>query len=687
MKTKAVMPRQAYGMLPPCNMGKLFLSSASIFRVIGLAAGIGLLLLGSNVVDAAEATLEAPRVDWSHARQVYRLIETWAVAGKVETSGQETAPILVSGLSGVRVTLRWGGLTVGTGDFLTDQAVMKNDGTVDLAAAAGIATAKALEGVEETLRDMRRRGAASPATNSSAATTRPASVQDAGPRLTADLQLALRLQAIRLEADAPAEAIFHQWAPGFHGLRMTRPTTTGQVAEARIWPASALAANTAPRSQLVQLLAEVGSNVADLPRIARPSGAALERFEMIHLVRPRPDAPPTLLTRGNVVLPDAALSTQTLDNMIERVAGALLRRLDSQGRLAGTYHPTSDRFEPEFAPEEDAALAAYALTRWINQPVAPETPLDPRRAQAQVDVGKIVEQLLARLHDGEEALAPATSALLLLTLIDAPNLADHKADRDRIGRRLLALEQLDGSFAASAGPDAPRVNLPTAALLTAALTSLFEQTRDADLAPHVRSARESLWAQMQPQRMVPALPWLMLIESRRTLLEQDNGSDSAKDFQERRQRLQGFMEALRDCQVTHAPALGPDDVLGGFDLTLGGAALASTSGPPNPDWRSSYVVWFLASALREPGLVPEQDRLAWLLRCAQGARFLAQLMVDEPSCYYMRNPEEALGSPRLTLWDNRLPVPPAALMLLASLELDRTLQKIAAEGGLEKRPE
>ncbi len=65
-----------------------------------------------------------------------------------------------------------------------------------------------------------------------------------GPKLTVDLQIALRLVPIRVPADAPEPALLNCFAPGFHGLRLTRPTTTGAAAQAWAWPASALAANT-----------------------------------------------------------------------------------------------------------------------------------------------------------------------------------------------------------------------------------------------------------------------------------------------------------------------------------------------------------------------------------------------------------------------------------------------------------
>ena len=147
--------------------------------------------------------------------------------------------------------------------------------------------------------------------------------------------------------------------------------------------------------------------------------------------------------------------------------------------------------------------------------------------------------------------------------------------------------------------------------------------------------------------------------------------------EDRRSQILSWMKWLRDRQVSQPPApdAGPADVVGGFELSA-----APEGTPPNPDWRSAYAVAFLASALREEGVVPAKDRLDWLLTCGLGARFLAQLMFDEPGCFFVRSLEDTRGGVRLALWDNRLAIPPTAVTLLAALELEETLRMFEASG-------
>ena len=124
------------------------------------------------------------------------------------------------------------------------------------------------------------------------------------------------------------------------------------------------------------------------------------------------------------------------------------------------------------------------------------------------------------------------------------------------------------------------------------------------------------------------------------------------------------MVKLCEQQVIEPPRLGPKDVIGGFELVKG-----PPNSPPNPDWRTAQLLSFLATCVRQPGITQGRDSYGWLLTGALAARFLGQLMMDEPNCYYVRNHPESLGGVRLCLWDNRLPINANAMSLLAVTEL------------------
>ncbi len=67
-----------------------------------------------------------------------------------------------------------------------------------------------------------------------------------------------------------------------------------------------------------------------------------------------------------------------------------------------------------------------------------------------------------------------------------------------------------------------------------------------------------------------------------------------------------------------------------------------------------------------------QDVAGWV-DCALAARFIAQLMVDQPGCYYVRSPDDVVGGVRRQLWDNTMDVEPVAMALLALTELQIAL--------------
>jgi len=136
----------------------------------------------------------------------------------------------------------------------------------------------------------------------------------------------------------------------------------------------------------------------------------------------------------------------------------------------------------------------------------------------------------------------------------------------------------------------------------------------------------------------------------------------------RRKGLSRLIKQLVPRQIIAPPELGSKDVIGGFALSN-----RPSSAPPAPDWHSAQVLALLATSMRDPKLMSDQDELGWLLTGSLTARFLGQLMMDKPSCYYVPAMDEALGGMRLSLWDNRLSISATAMSLLALTEMQTTV--------------
>lgn len=641
-----------------------------------------------------EIKLDAPRVDWSNALEAHRLIESWVAARRVR--GEEENPIRVTGLSGVKVTLRWNGKVLGSGEAYPKDPTADN-AVVNLKALAARATRLALEAGESMMQDFRRRALARPGAQPS---TQPGGDEkpkrdpgkyllgDPTIRMVVELQVGLRLEPIHLASDAKEGELFAQFAPDFHGLRLW--TDAGRVPAAPrdswIWPGTALAFNMSPQNQILRLLIQARLDLSDVQRLARPKGPALWRFEIIHVVRPTPDSAVTRLVRGNVLLPQTTLDEATLDSMATRMARNLAGRPAEMPPL-----PNAERNE---RATQDLALTAYVLSQWLKQGDKAAVP-EKLRAEIEAVVRRDAEMLLARMAKIEAA----PRALLLLTLIDTPALGERKVQRDALANSLLSRWNPGGSFSSGGIPEGKAIEKPgdrkrgntaemppTQALIVAALAHLYEQTRDAELGEKVRASRMMQWREFPADRILAALPWMMRTEAYAALLDaldapatQPGHVSDAGAAAERREKIQKLMASLRDRQVVDPPALGPADVVGGFELTG-----APSSGAPSPDWRSAFAVGFLASAMRDSEIVQPHDRVAWLLTCGLGARYLAQLMYDAPGSYYVALPGEVLGATRASLWDNDTPVSATAMSLLAVLDLKKTISEIQAAGGLDE---
>src|SRR5690606_4841073 len=130
LKRNIVSPQASY----LCN------ASGRVLSVICLM----LLMPALVTAQQGEAMLQAPSVDWSHGMQAYRLAEKWA-AGMPLTDEEAKHKIMVSRLAGVRVTLRWLGKTMGTGDAVTVGFGADHAVAVDLCELVRQATNNAVE--------------------------------------------------------------------------------------------------------------------------------------------------------------------------------------------------------------------------------------------------------------------------------------------------------------------------------------------------------------------------------------------------------------------------------------------------------------------------------------------------------------------------------------------------------------
>ena len=613
-----------------------------------------------------------PQVGEGHARSAHRLVEQWVQRGGVP--GDRAGAIRVTDLVGVRVTLRSAGITLGTGTAyrsdlnaaLRDPAVSvagKPLAATDLVTLLERSTSQAFDDVMKRLKDRgleaRVRAAAGGGDGGG-----PPTREQIGAGLEVDLQIARRPQRVVIRQDDPAGAVFARFAPGYHGLLVTadpeRPVA--------VWPATALALNLSPRRQVMRVLGEAGFDAADPEPLGRPDGVPLYRFDVLHVVRPRVAMAPMVLVRGGELLPGRFVGQQMLGGMGERMARNLLSRFISEQRVSGSYHPNGDRFDPELANDEEATLASLALMRYARD-ARRRQQLDPLLERFEAASAGVVNRVAGRLLAPDGPNDPVVAGLALLTMLDAPAAAFEPALRDRLAALLVESADGEASGAAALSP-------ASEALVAAALAGRYAQSRDAVLGQHVAGRLAALWERSQGNFDVFALPWALeahLVASGPLI---EDGLLEPAVAQERAKTLVPLLDLVERRQVIDRPTLGPDDVMGGIVLRA-----APEGSPPAPTWHTAHVVRFLALALRDNATVPAIRRPGVMVTASAAARFLGQLMIDDPSCFAIPNPGQALGGIRLALFDDTLDVAPTAVTLLAVTELSSTLH--AMEGGAD----
>lgn len=638
------------------------------------------ILLSASPRLAAQSSpaIEHPRIDWADALRTHRHVEDWLREAMSDAHGGDVEPMLRHDVSGLIVTLRMHGLVVGQGQWTVDLSLADPPAgvgefgeAVDLATGARQAALQALGGLRQRIAaDFPERNAPPPA-DDALGQGRDSAIQERlaamVPQLTVDLQIARRLERVSIPVTALEDGVLQHFAAGYHGLVLLRQHVEDRTASAWLWPGEALARNFPPRVQVVSLVVKLDLKPGAVAAVGRTGGPALYRFEVIHVVRPGVDEPVTRLTRGNVPVLAESVSLRTLEAMALRLSDFLVRRQNPGGPMAGSYEPTSDRFDPPEASLVDQALAAYALARWLQLDTA-----DAARRLATQQAVDVATQFLGRqllLSNDLPAMA-----LTIAALVEAPHLADKKALRDDLADRLRRRQNEDGSFRVAAATDAAPLRKPEQTLVFWSLVRLYEQTRDAQTAAAIMAAATHL-AETGPVSDLSQLPWMALAKLRLEQLRAA-GAEQVGQLADRID-LTSAAGPLLLKQVRRQPELGPADVVGGFDLT----SERFSPGPPEPDWRTAHALLFLATSLRNTAMLNRAalglSDVELTMRCSLAARFLAQLMFDEPACYYVRSRGDVLGGVRQNLWQNQVGIAPAAMTLLAVSELQQMLETAA----------
>ncbi|MEM9883008.1 MAG: hypothetical protein AAF800_08840 [Planctomycetota bacterium] len=637
----------------------------------------GLLMAGPAAGATEETETETAtvaRLDLSHGLRAHRLVERWSQAGEVP--GRREASIRVAGVMGVKVTLRLDGTTMGRGVATRPDLATQLDGSgavgpVDLLDLIEPATAAALDAA---VREARRRGldevilAEAAEGSPGERRARELRASDLGPSLDVDLQIAHDPARIVL-GDPDADDLFYaRFAPGHHGL-MTRPTGV-EPGATMVWPGTAVAGNLSPRRQVVRLLNRSELPIDGLAQLGRANGVPAYRFEAMHLVRPRPELPVMRLVRGGELLPGRFVDRQTLSGMADRLALHLFGRYAGDGRLRGSYRPARAEYQPEWADERETMLVCYVLMRYAAAKAGRINPERFFEAMADAAARGVEARRRRRASSPDTAADPVADAFALLGVLEAPPGAFDDAARDAMAAALRSAVDNEGRLAEIGGNVATRA-AGTAAVL-AALARHAERTRDPASEGVVATMLTTFWTVDGGRLHVNSLPWVALAHEAAAARLAADGMVEPAVLATARTKLRQSLELIARRQVVERPRLGPADVLGGVDL-----AAVPEGGPPAPNWQTAALLSFLATAARQEALVPPDERHGVMLTASGAGRFVAQLMIDQPNCFAIRSPDEAIGGVKVSPWDSRLDVMPSAVALLAMIEMEATQRALS----------
>lgn len=640
----------------------------TIWIVAGLMwAGLGV----SAALGQADDAEAVSRPDESHARVVHRLVEDWVRRGGVP--GKRAEAIRAVEVIGLRVTLRLDGLTVGIGTALRgDIAEVLNDPdgkaagqAVNLVNLAETATDRSLRDAMQQIIDRQLEVRIRVARDSSgSAPGRDITLEELGAQVDVDVQIAYAPERIVIAPDAPPEEVLGRFAPGHHGLLATTPEIADEPT--LVWPATSLASNLPPDRQVLRLTVQAGLKPDDAQKLGRPDGAALFRFDVLHIVRSRIDQPVMLLIRGGQEFPARFVDEKTVADMSDRIGVHLFGRFIDRGRVRGGYQPARGVYQPELAEDREAALAAYTLVRYAER-----KRLDGNNNRVfegyDFVAREAVERIVGRLLGADAQPQPVTVGFCLLTVMRSPKDTFDPALQSRLAGMLTGLIDNQGRLVPD--PAEPDAVLPAAstAVVLSALVELHGQTGDAQLAKQIVLVFDNLWTQSGGRFNVNALPWVALAHVRGVPRLVEAGLIDEETVTRRSADLKWMLDRIAEWQVIDRPVLGPADVLGGIVTRPGPAG-----SPPNPTWQTAPLFSFLATVIRDPQIVAEGRHMGPLITASATARFLGQLMMDKPNCFAVRSEAEVVGGIRLSLYDNRLDIAPSALTLLALLEMRET---------------
>lgn len=592
----------------------------------------------------------------------YKLVEPWvrawamppqeAAAAATDEQGRPLPPVY-----GACVNLRLHGQLIGRGQSLAFAADDKPDtGHIVRAVAAAIADADPRLPVANDL-------------------NRDAAVK----LLTPDIQISLELAgAPKLITDDTWTLVDTGLAPGLDGLACRAGKSDDEVA----FPSAMMMGNLLPqrvlRGMIANAIGEGGAAEALLaPKLIRDKHVlTMASFRVSHLAQCAPGREPEFLYRGARLVSTSATNRQEIEDVAWKLAQHLRARV-SQGQIPTNAEPAERRSRSREIGNY-AMLSAVAMNAYGDMKCSRLTAEERERFLVAVR---------AILVDG--LTGPVQQSLNLLA-----RLPSGKANSLSIARSQTLVEGALKEAASGISPDVSDIadgwKAEVAELRFSGLSSVQRALvlysyatychasgvqRDQD---SLEAGMRTIFSETDESQLVALMPWLGWAE----LNAADVGAIGTEKSAEipaaialRQMRAEVWKHQL---SVLDAGSDGADMV--------GGIVFTSGPSTPFPTWQTVRPIAFIATMLGDDRLTEPAERDIELFRLLQAFRFLRQLQVDDSCGWMCPNPEAAIGGIRAATWDQSMPPDATSLTLLATCELLKSMDKLAATKAAETKP-
>ncbi|MCZ6682775.1 MAG: hypothetical protein O7B26_06290 [Planctomycetota bacterium] len=484
-----------------------------------------------------------------------------------------------------------------------------------------------------------------------------------------------------------SEALLHSFEGGAEGIGVMFGGKVG-----RVRPGTVVARNYTPDLALLAAEEQVGLTALDKRR--RPDAFRYFRFRSYHLWQP--DArrrQPYLLVRGDTTIDRDEVTAGGLDATIVRLADYLRYRQNQNGWFSYQFAPSRDRYlDGDSATAQLHAL--HALAKYASWSMRPEFVADSgrgiqaagiklmevrRKADPADDGGRptsrpaIIADDSARivLHFegyGREMEVSARYLLALLAYADHAGVRGDKGDGlddERAGllRTLMASQEENGRLHLKLQAGEPETDTDAAAGWGLLAVSESARWRPDSRIEHVLhralsyyEKRVMLSDDLEQKRAAGPIACAALVRAFASGYARTNSAEMS-DF------AFGLVDQFVGLQLNRENCPWPE-LRGAVNVRRRGAVGADTA---------SYLT-ALADGLALAQRVGDEARLKRYRESVRSAaRFVMQLEVRQPGCFYIRSPRDVLGGIRTALWDNQIRIDHCAEALLALIRAREVL--------------